>query len=109
VGGEAADDELASVLLDELLRPLGADRGLELVVAKEHLDLLAEDPALRVQHVDGEESPTLLVGREGAEGTGDRPGEPDADRAGWARMMAGNPRVAAAAPWRPWRGTNGDP
>jgi len=42
-----ADDELAVLLLDQLLRALGADLWLQLVVAEEDLDLPAHDAVLR--------------------------------------------------------------
>src|SRR5207237_9643541 len=80
VRGEAAHDELAAVLLDELLRALRADGGLQLVVTEEHLDLASHDAALGVQLVDREERAALLIGREGAERTGHRSRESDADR-----------------------------
>jgi hypothetical protein len=54
VRGEAAHDELAAFLLDELLRSLRADLRLELIVAHEQLHLAAQDAALGVQLVHGE-------------------------------------------------------
>src|SRR5207302_9156311 len=80
VRGEAAHDELAPDLLDQLLRALRADRGLELVVAEENFDLPAEDAALRVELVDREHRAALLIGGERAEGAGHRSRKSDADR-----------------------------
>ena len=68
------------LLLDQLLGALGAHRGLELVVAEEHLDLAAEDAALGVELVRGELGAALHVGGEGGEGAGERQRDADADR-----------------------------
>jgi len=67
VGREAAHDELHVLVLDELLRALRADGGLELVIAEQHLDLAAHDAALGVQLVGGQHGAALHVGRERGE------------------------------------------
>src|SRR5712692_4327134 len=79
VGREAADDELHLLVLDQLLCPLRADCGLELVVAEEQLDLAPEDAVLRVQLVRGELGAPLLIGRQGPEWSREREREADAD------------------------------
>ena len=79
MGGEAADDELHVLVLDQLLRPLGADGGLELVVAEEHLDLAAQDAVLRVQLFHGQGRAALLVDGERTERARQREREADLD------------------------------
>jgi len=72
VRGEAAHDELALVVLDQLLGALRAHRGLELVVAEEHLDLAAHHAAPGVQLYLRELGAALHVGRERGERSGQR-------------------------------------
>src|SRR5205809_6159259 len=118
VRGQAAHDELALLVLDELLRPLGADGGLELVVAEQDLDLLPQDAARGVDFLHRHDRALLLVLGEGAEGTSRRPGEADLDRVAALRLEdgrkgrdggAGRGRgekctsVHRAPPWSEWR------
>ena len=72
VRGEAAHDERAAVLLDQLVGALGADRRLQLVVAEEDLDLPAEDAASGVQLGLRELGALLHVLGEGREGAAQR-------------------------------------
>ena len=82
VRGEATHDGLALLVLDQLLGALGADGGLELVVAEQHLDLAAQDATLGIELVGRELSAPLHVRGERREGSGQRQREADAERFG---------------------------
>ena len=86
VRGQAAHDELAPLVLDQLLGPLGADGGLELVVAEQDLEPAPQDSPLGIDLFHRHDRALLLVLGEGAEGTGRRPGEADLDRVAALRL-----------------------
>src|SRR5204862_2706433 len=90
-------DELAVLLLDQLLRALRAHLGLELIVADEQLDLAAEDAVLGVELVHGQLGALLHVAGDGGEGARQRQREADADRLLALRAREGGKRERGGA------------
>jgi len=97
VRGEPAHDELGLVVLDQLLGALGPDRGLELVVAEEHLDLASHHAARRIELLLRELGAALHVRGEGREGAGERQRAADPERVLALRAQDGRERESRGA------------